>query len=232
MFVLPWHGQVLLGTTDVAARADEPLRATAREVDEILAVVGSYLAHAPTRQDVLAAFAGVRPLVGAAAGDTAGVSREYALSIAPSGLINLYGGKWTTFRRMARACVDTALKHHGRSAGPCVTAQEVLPARASLLPRALDPEPPTGIDTTPLVPWQPWSWDDVGHGIAQELACTVEDVLARRTRLLFTSVAAAHTVAPAVARALAAQAGHDAGWIARELAAFAAAADGYGPSDP
>lgn len=231
MFVLPWHGQVLLGTTDVAARADEALRATGAEVDEILAVVGDYLARPPRRQDVLAAFAGVRPLAGATSGGTAGVSREYALSIAPSGLVNLYGGKWTTFRRMARECLDAALQHHGRAAGPCMTATEALPARASLLPPALQSSSPLPEDAGPLVPGHPWSWDDVSHGITQELACTVEDVLARRTRLLFTSVAAARAAAPAVAQALAAHHGHDAGWTTQALAAFAAAAADYEVSD-
>lgn len=227
MFVLPWHGQVLLGTTDVAARADETPRATLAEVDEILAVVGHYLANPPRRQDVTAAFAGVRPLAGATQRGTAAVSREYALSIAPSGLVNLYGGKWTTFRRMARECLDAALKHHGRSAGTCMTADEALPARASLLPPALRVSPAPALGEGPLVSGLPWSWDDASHGITHELACTVEDVLARRTRLLFTSVAAARAVAPAVAQALATHGGQDADWITRALAAFAAVVPDY-----
>ena len=109
LFAIPWHGHTLVGTTDVAIPAApvEP-RATPEEIDFILETAGRYLARRPTRDNVLSNFAGIRPLVKVGGGNTSQISRDYALRDDQPGLLTITGGKWTTYRAMAEACVDRA----------------------------------------------------------------------------------------------------------------------------
>ena len=102
MFAIPWHGHTVVGTTDVAIPSApiEP-RATDAEIEFILETAGRYLARPPRREDVLSTFAGVRPLVKAGGGNTAALSRDYALRDDQPGLVTITGGKWTTYRSMA-----------------------------------------------------------------------------------------------------------------------------------
>lgn len=231
MFAIPWHDRLLLGTTDVPTGADEAVRPNLAEVEQILAVTARYLTRPPQVRDVLACFAGVRPLAGSArGGGTARASREYQLSIADSGMISLYGGKWTTFRRMAEACVSAAVKHHRLSAGPSRTATDRLPARGSLVPEPLrdaHASLATATDDSTLVPGFAYRVSDARIGIHQEMARSVEDLLARRTRALFLDAGAALAVAPKVAALLARELGHDEAWVQREIAAFTKTAEAY-----
>ncbi len=224
MFAIPWHDRLILGTTDVPAHNDDPVRPTAEEIAQILAVTASYLARPPQIKDVLACFAGVRPLAGDAhGGGTAKVSREYQLSIAESGLISLYGGKWTTFRRMAETCVDAAIAQHRLTAKPSHTATDKLPARGSLIPFALrtaHTQRGQHADDAPLVPGFAYSVRDAKIAVHEEMAHTIEDLLARRSRTLFLDAKAAVAAAPAVARLLASELGHVEGWEQREIGTF------------
>lgn len=222
MFALPWHDRVLLGTTDVPTTPDAPLRATAAEIDEILAVASCYLARAPRADDITACFAGVRPLAGTAAHGTARASREYQLTIADSGLVSLYGGKWTTFRRMAVAGLDAALGHHGIAAQASRTTADRLDDGASLLPPVLRVPAAAGGPDASLEA-------TLARAIGGQLACRVEDVLGRRLRTLFVDVAQARALAPTVAAALARAHGRDATWVERELAHFEQIAADYLP---
>lgn len=231
MFAIPWHDRLILGTTDVPANVDDPVQPTAEEIAQILAVTARYLTRAPQRKDVLACFAGVRPLAGdTRSGGTAKVSREYQLSITESGLISLYGGKWTTFRRMAETCVAAAIKHHRLTAAPSRTATDRLPVRGSLIPEALRGARSTSGETgddAPLVPGFAYSLGDAKIAIHEEMAHTIEDLLARRSRTLFLDAKAAVTAAPAVAHLLASELGHAAEWEQREVRAFHKAALAY-----
>src|SRR5262249_29411614 len=123
LFAIPWHGHTLVGTTDVALAAvpAEP-RPTGGEVDFILDTVGRYLAKRPRREDVLSAFAGVRPLVKGRGATTAALSREHTIRVERPGLVTIAGGKWTTYRAMAEACVDRAAALAGLPPRRCVTA--------------------------------------------------------------------------------------------------------------
>src|SRR5262249_21304827 len=108
LFAIPWYGHTLVGTTDtpIAEPILEPV-ALEQEIDFILATAAEYLAKAPTREDVRAIFAGIRPLVRApGAVRTAALSRDHVIHIDPSGLVSVMGGKWTTYRHMAEDCVD------------------------------------------------------------------------------------------------------------------------------
>src|ERR1043166_9350622 len=120
LFAIPWHGRTLVGTTETSAPKlllePRPLRA---EIDFLLSHAGRYLDRKPTESDILSAFAGLRPLVSARAGqNTAGLSRSHTLLISDSGLATTPGAKWTTYRKMGEATVAAA-----RAAG--------LPARPS-----------------------------------------------------------------------------------------------------
>lgn len=230
MFAIPWHDRLVLGTTDIATTADAPLRATTGEVSDILAVTARYLTRAPAMQDISACFAGVRPLAGAASLSTARVSREYQLSVADSGLVSLYGGKWTTFRRMAEVCVDATLKHHRLRARRSATVGDAVPASGSLLPPALRSAADAGAPAAgnlPLATGFAYRVHDVQRAIREEMAHSVADLLARRMRLLFLDVRAARALAPRMAALLAAAHGRDAAWITAELARFAQAAEAF-----
>ena len=123
MFAIPWHGHTLVGTTDtpITTPTLEP-RPLEEEIEFILETAGQYLRKAPTRDDVLSVFAGIRPLV--KSGDsklTAALSRDHTIHIDASGLLTTTGGKWTTYRNMAEHTVDQAADLGRLEERPCVT---------------------------------------------------------------------------------------------------------------
>lgn len=218
LFVIPWYGKLVIGTTDTP-RDDLPLepRALESEIDFILDTAGRYLARGPRREDVRSVFAGLRPLVGGdGGGRTASLSREHRVDVSDSGLVTITGGKWTTYRRMAIDAVDLAAARAGLPRRPSATVRRHLhgwgsgDARVGL---ALGQAPPDD--------------DAVRRAVAESLACTVEDVLARRFRTLFLDASLAAAQAPRVARVMAEALGRDAAWIDAEVAAFEATARGY-----
>jgi glycerol-3-phosphate dehydrogenase len=245
LFAVPWLGKLILGTTDTP-RPDAPLepRPFAHEIDFILAEAARYLRRAPARADILSAWAGLRPLVrpGGAGGDTSAISREHAVLAAPSGLITVTGGKWTTWRAMAEdvlaRCVQTgALPPRGpsRTAGVALVGAE---STASARPAGLHRPPGPhlyGAEQAALAALpgaQHWLAPGLSEAMVRfaarhEYARTVEDVLARRSRLLFLDAAQAARAAPAVAQVLADELGpaHDAA-----LPAFLALAASYAPA--
>jgi glycerol-3-phosphate dehydrogenase len=189
LFAIPWHGHTVVGTTDtpISEATDEPV-ATEREIEFILSTAALYLAKKPTRSDVLSVFAGIRPLVRAGdAGNTAALSRDHTIRIENSGMITICGGKWTTYRRMAEDCVNQAATLARLPERPCVT--ETLRIHAS------EPLP----DSERLHPALPYTEAHVIRAVREEMARTVEDVLARRTRALFLNTRAAQEMAPKVA---------------------------------
>jgi len=109
LFAVPWHGKLLIGTTDtpINEHSLEP-RALEEEIGFVMRNVGKYLAKAPERKDVLSIFAGLRPLAAPQEGSegTKEISRRHKILVSASGLITITGGKWTTYRRMAQDTVD------------------------------------------------------------------------------------------------------------------------------
>jgi glycerol-3-phosphate dehydrogenase len=204
MFAIPWHGHVVIGTTDtpIAAATLEPI-AQPEEIDFILETAGDYLAKRPTRADILSVFVGIRPLVKSSeVSNTAALSRDHTIHISSSGLLTIAGGKWTTYRRMAEDAVDHAIVLGHLDERPCVTRE--------LRIRAPQEE---------SIAWQ----------AQHEMARTVEDVLARRTRALFLDARAALAQAPEVARSLARELGRDEAWQQTQLANFAESAAHFTP---
>lgn len=240
LFIIPWHDRLLVGTTDVPVEdaAVEP-RAQPNEIDFLLEHAGRYLQDVPRREDVLSVYAGLRPLVRAGGGRaTAALARDHLLR-EESGLVSITGGKWTTYREMAGQTVDLAARIAQLSVRPCGTAD--LPLHGAIS----NPVPITlrayGSDagavqalaqTRPewaalLHPRLPYIGAEVEWAARHEMARSVQDVLARRTRALLLDARASIEAAPAVAALLAAALGRDAAWQTHEVAAFTAFAQGY-----
>jgi glycerol-3-phosphate dehydrogenase len=242
MFAIPWHGHTLVGTTDTAI--DEPgiePKPLAQEVDFILETAGLYLHRAPTRADVLSVFVGIRPLVRSGdAKSTAALSRDHTIHIDASGLLTLTGGKWTTYRNMAEDAVDQAATLARLPERDCATRSLNIhgfhPSAArfgSLAPYGADaiaiqelaaaaPELAAPLDSA-----LPYVGAEVVWAARHEMARTVEDVLARRTRALLLDARASSEAAPEVARLMAAELGKDAAWEAAQVEAYQALARGY-----
>ena len=143
MFAIPWHGHVVVGTTDtpISTVSLEP-RPLEHEVDFILDTAGGYLARRPARSDILSVFTGIRPLVKADnAGSTAALSREHTIHISRSGVLTITGGKWTTYRKMAEDCVDHAIVLAAADGTPVpdpgLACAWIPPARRTIWPACL-----------------------------------------------------------------------------------------------
>src|SRR5215831_1762489 len=235
MFAIPWHGHTVVGTTDTAI-SDVPLepRPHEDEIEFILETAGRYLQRPITRADVLCVFVGIRPLVRSGSGaNTASLSRDHTIHIDPSGLLTVAGGKWTTYRRMAEDTVDHASTLAQLHEKPCVTrnlnvhgfhrqAQNFGPlsvygSDALLIQDLVRVEPSLG---APLHAALPYCGAEVIWAARTEMARTVEDVLARRTRALFLNAHAAMAIAPPTAALLARELGRDAKWQAQQVEEF------------
>jgi glycerol-3-phosphate dehydrogenase len=227
LFAIPWHEHTLVGTTDtpVVEPILEPA-ATEQEVDFILETAALYLARKPTRADVLSVFAGIRPLVRSAqAGGTANLARDHTIRIDPSGLITVCGGKWTTYRRMAEGCVDQAAVLARLPERLCVTADlPILPPDDAGIESLIKDDASLAARLRSDLPYNE---AQVIWAAREEMARTVEDVLARRTRALFLNARAAVAMAPRVAELMAAELARDARWKQEQVADFGQIARNY-----
>ncbi|MBK9528250.1 MAG: glycerol-3-phosphate dehydrogenase/oxidase [Acidobacteria bacterium] len=216
LFCIPWHEHVLVGTTDtpVDSASLEP-EALDAEIEFILETAGEYLTTKPTRADIRSAFAGIRPLVSRSdVSNTASLSRSHEMFVDASGLITITGGKWTTYRRMAEEAVNKAASTAGLRPVECVT--ETL----TITPHVAEPG-------EQLHPGFPYTVTNVVEAVRNEMARTVEDVLARRTRALFLNARVAIEIAPRVAKIMAVELGKDEDWIANQLTDFGDLAERY-----
>lgn len=229
LFIVPWHDRVIVGTTDIAEPQPslDPVP-TENEIDYMLDHASRYLERTLTRSDVTAAFCGLRPLVNHAATTTAKLSREHVIETSKSSLVTICGGKWTTYRKMAQDTIDVAREVGGLAAAPSRTADLPLHgADASHASAGLrDPFALYGSDrheiealiaqepalAQPIHPDLPYTQAEVVYAARNELARTVDDVLARRTRAFFVDVAASAASAPLVASLLARELGRDEAW--------------------
>ena len=242
LFAIPWHGHVLVGTTDtpISTVTPEPV-ALESEIEFILSTAGQYLAKTPTRSDVLSVFAGIRPLVRAEGiTSTAALSRDHVIHIDPSGLMSICGGKWTTYRHMAEDCVDQAatlaqlpdrpcatrdLKIHGfHTSSQDLGALWVYGLDALEIRKLIENDSRLGEQLHGALPYLK---AEVVWAVRQEMARTVEDVLARRTRTLFLNARAAIEMAPSVADLMAPELHWNAAAKAKQLTAFREVATNY-----
>lgn len=236
LFALPWHGKLLIGTTDTPLdkHSLEPV-AMEEEINFVMRNVGKYLTSTPERQDVRSIFAGLRPLAAPQDGSakTKEISRSHKLIVSGSGLITIIGGKWTTYRRMAQDTVDKTIETVGLIPGACVTTS--LPIHGNkndvdrndhlfvygtdkdALLQLINENPGWG---EPLHPKLEYAQAEVIWAVRHEMARTVEDVLARRVRALFLDARTAIEMAPTVARLMAGELKQGDDWIKNQVAVF------------
>lgn len=243
LFAIPWNDRVLVGTTEtpIQAVALEPLPLET-EIDFLLEHCARYLTRDPGPEDVLSVFAGIRPLVGVTSEDdeTASISREHTLHISASGLVTIAGGKWTTYRKMAedtidqaalvadledRECVTKSLQIHGYHKNAAQLGPLSVYGTDGSEIRALMREEPRLAE--PLHAAHEVVAAQVVWAARHEGARTVEDVLARRTRMLLLDARASIDMAPKVAALLAEELGRDRSWSEEQVEAYTRLAHGY-----
>ena len=236
IFAIPWLGRVVIGTTDLRAKAAamEPGHELS-EVDFLLETIRPYLLRPIRREDILSVYSGLRPLVTGKGTSTAKLSREHHIDLSAGGLITIAGGKWTTYRRMAEETLDFAIRHGLLEAKPCVSREVALRGAPANGQAPSGPLAQYGTDAPAvqlladglaegqslLDPALPYTVAEVIYAVREEFARTVEDVLSHRTRALLLDARAAVRAAPWVARILAAELHRDQAWADGQGAAFA-----------
>ena len=234
LFAVPWNGYVLLGTTDtlIDETLEEPIPLD-KEIDFILKNAGTYMTKKPTRDDVKSVFAGLRPL--AASEDnkesTKEVSRHHKVIVSKSGLISVLGGKWTTYRKIAEDTTNVACSVAGLPERQCNTQNlnisgydpnvdwndplHVYGSDSQKVKAFGSEEKNSSLSEKVYITENQICWS-----IEKEMAITLEDVLARRTRCLFLDSAETEKIAPKVAEIMRSFLKEDDNWSARQLLQF------------
>ena len=242
LFALPWHGKVVIGTTDTALNIinEEPI-ALDEEVAFILMHFNEYATSKITRKDILSIFAGLRPLVKTSnLTSTSLASRDHTIIVSKSNLITITGGKWTTYRKMAKDAVNNAAFVAKLPVVKCTTRKLKLHGYTNTLKygdrfsaygsdadliQAMINEHPTL--AKPMHPKYDYCQAELEFSVRNEMAMTVEDILARRSRLLFIDAQAAIDIAPLVAQTMAKLLNEDQQWEEEQVSSFLTLADGY-----
>jgi glycerol-3-phosphate dehydrogenase len=235
LFAIPWYNEVVVGTTDTPLEeiSLEPV-ALDREINFILQTAEKYLVKPPQREDILCIFAGLRPL--AANPDnpasTKEVSRRHKITLSPSGLLTIIGGKWTTYRRMAEETIDRGIKAGLLEKAKCITSKLKLttltPNNSSErlyiygdhsidIKKLISEKPDLG---TPLDPRLPYTKAEIIWICRNEMPFRLEDIMARRTRSLFLNARASAEIAPEVAELMANEFGQDQNWKKEQIESY------------
>ena len=232
LFAVPWHGKLVVGTTDTLVKeAEYEPRPLEQEIEFILNTAKDYLVKAPTRADVRSVFVGLRPLAAPkdSGKSTKEVSRSHKVHVTPSGMVDIIGGKWTTYRQMAEDAVDAAIKEQILPEKACQTTELKIHGHApadmgnhlgyygsdrAAIEALAQSDAKAG---SKIHPDHPFLYAEALWAVREEMAQTLEDVLARRIRLLFLDARAASEAAEEVARYIATELGKDESW-AREQA--------------
>lgn len=243
LFLVPWHNRIVVGTTDTLldSHSLEP-KPLEKEIDFILETANAYLNKPVSRKDILSIFAGLRPL--AAPKDnsekTKEISRSHKVIVSESDLITITGGKWTTYRRMSQdtinkvialgklpqaACKTKQLAIHGADGSADDTNHLYIYGTDQKAIEALIKDSPELGEK--LHPRLEFLKAEVVWAVTNEMARTIEDVLARRVRILFLDAKAAQEVAPQVAEILAKYLHKDDAWKKEQIAAFTAVSNQY-----
>lgn len=245
LFFVPWHDKVLLGTTDIEiSQVKLEPKAQKKEVAFLLKHAARYLTKVPTESDILSVFTGIRPLVRANENSsTSELSRDHRILVSKSGLLTIAGGKWTTYRQMAEDVINKAIQISCLPDHPCIT--RTLPLQGFC--KQVNPQDPWsvyGTDRTvlesilkkegkhlsqPIHPDLPYQQVEVLFAARKEMACCVEDVLARRSRSLLLDAKASMEAAPLVAKLLASELKLSASWQKEQVKSYCQLAQGYLP---
>jgi len=244
LFAIPWHEHTVVGTTDtpIEAPSYEP-RPFEEEIEFVLETASEYLSRPPKREDVLSVYVGIRPLVKAAgsdAGRTSALSRDHTIHIDGGGLLTIAGGKWTTYRHMAEDAVDHAITLGKLEERPCVTrtlrihgyksgseSDDALGVYGADAARVREIAGSEAMLAQRLDSALPYIGAEVVWAAREEMARTLDDVLARRTRALFLNARAAMRMAPAAAKLLARELGKDQSWAEAQVESFSELAAHY-----
>ncbi len=243
LFAIPWHEHVVVGTTDdPVPRPDLEPRAMPDEKSFLLAHIEKYLGRRPERSEISSVWSGQRPLVRKdGAGSTAALSRDHTILISASKLVTVTGGKWTTYRKMAEDTIDRAAPLGGLKRVASMTPELRLHGWTTAFDPMHEWQNCYGADLPAmrrledenadwrrrLHPRLPVKRVEVVWAARKEMARTVEDVLARRTRALFLDAHAAIEAADDTASLLAGELGRDAEWTRAQASAFRQVAEGY-----
>ncbi len=240
LFILPWEGQTLVGTTDEPAEVSDHPRPMEEEIEYLVHYICKYFDLQFSRSDIKSAWSGLRPLVSdPGKADTAKLSRDHVLEKSPSGLLTITGGKWTTYRKMACDTVDYAVKEFDlQQKSGCSTDRLPLNGGAGFRPdeglrlaedHGMDPSitehlnraygdqarsviaiAKEGLGET-LVKGYPYLEAEVLWAARHEMACRAMDVLARRTPLALLDRSAAGSAAERTIDIMAKELGWDYG---------------------
>lgn len=244
LFAVPWNGKVVLGTTDTPVKeiSLEP-EAMEEEIEFILKHATQYLTGNPTRKDVRSVFAGLRPLVKSDEGgakNTASLSRDHTLIVSDSGLVTIAGGKWTTYRKMGQDTIDQAATVAGLNIKECITENLRVHGWLKNVDRN-DPLYHYGSDKVEIEKLikdnpdlgkklhdrLPYLKAEVVWAVHNEMAMTVEDFLARRTRSILLDAKASVEMAPEVTGIMAGELGKDEQWQKTQISEFESIASSY-----
>lgn len=243
LFAIPWHDRVVVGTTDdPVPKPEYDPHSMSDERKFLLAHIERFLGRRPQEGDIRSMWSGQRPLVRQAdTANTAALARDHTILISPSKLVTITGGKWTTYRKMAEDVIDRAAPLGGMAHVPSRTAKLRLhgwttkPAArnewecvyGSDLPllEAVAGEKPEFNEC--LHPALPFRKVEVVWATRYEMARTVEDVLARRTRALFLDAAVSMEAAPVAAQLMAGELGRSDTWVEDQIQSFRKLAEAY-----
>ncbi|MFZ9661335.1 MAG: glycerol-3-phosphate dehydrogenase/oxidase [Chitinophagaceae bacterium] len=245
LFAVPWQGKVIIATTDTPVEevTDEPV-ALDQEVDFLINHFNRYTESSISKEDVRSVFAGLRPLLKEKGKTgTAFVSRDHKVIVTNAGLVTITGGKWTTYRRMAKDAVDNAIFVGKLDRRNCISEQIRIHgwamqnvdagkksglfhygSDAAFIESLFEKQPEWGNE---IIEGAELTIAEVVWAVRNEMAMRIEDVLARRNRLLLKDAMLAMKAAPRVAEIMAIEMGKDETWIQEEMKSFMLIAKNY-----
>jgi glycerol-3-phosphate dehydrogenase len=220
LFAIPFHNKTLVGTTDTPIeKAELEPQAFENEIEFILETAKNYLTKSPKREDILSIFVGIRPLVKFTdAKNTAALSRDHTIEIDEANLLTIAGGKWTTYRAMAEDAVNQAIKLGYLPNKKCVTENLKIEDEKSVIVKKLIEENP---DLAEKIHEDfEYQKAEIIYALRNEMARKIEDILARRTRILFLDARAALESAPLIADIMAKELNKDDEWVESQISDF------------
>lgn len=233
LFAVPWNNYVVVGTTDtlIEKPLEEPV-ALEKEISFILENAGAYMTTPPQRKDIKSVFSGLRPLAAPEENESATkeISRHHKVTVSTTGLVSILGGKWTTYRKMSEDLINTAQSVGGLPERGCITHN--LPIHGydynsdwknPLHCYGTDMDKITALDeggNESLSDQLYITQNQIKWAVNEEMAMTLEDVLARRTRCLFLNAEETGRIAPEVVQIMAQEMDKDTPWMDEQLDQF------------